>query len=75
MNIIQVCIAFGIYLALYYCVWVMMGGVQGLVMAQNILFLVPCGLKNPQLNDPFPATDFGLCFPCEIIVFGHRSSV
>jgi len=37
MNIIQVCIAFGIYLALYYCVRVMRG-VQGLVMAKNILF-------------------------------------
>jgi hypothetical protein len=34
--------------------------------------LVPCVLKkNPQLIDPFAATDFGLCFPCEIIVFGH----
>jgi hypothetical protein len=38
MNIIQVCIAFGIYLALYYCVCVMRGVLQGLVMAQNILF-------------------------------------
>lgn len=64
-----------LFIALYYCVWVMRG-VQGLVMVQNILFLVPCVLKkNPQLNDPFPATDFGLCFPCEIIVFGHGSSV
>jgi hypothetical protein len=35
-------------------------------------FSVPCVLKkNPQLNNPFPATDSGLYFPCEIIVFGH----